>query len=75
MHGHLGELTGAEDGIPEVDILEAYLADALEVDILRGDLYEIDGIGITVGGDDDGISSGIRCRGGCWLGLIVFLAT
>ena len=75
VHGHLGELTCAEDGVPEVDILEAYLADALEVDILRGDLYEADGIGITVGGDDDGISSRIRCRGGRWLGLIVFLAT
>ena len=63
----LGELARAEDGFTEVNLFEIRLADfASEVYFLRGDLYLRDDVG-AIGTGDDGV--------GCWLGLVVFLAT
>ena len=63
----LGELARAEDGFTEVNLFEIRLADfASEVYFLRGDLYLRDDVG-DIGAGDDGV--------GCWLGLVVFLAT
>ena len=62
----LSELARAEDCFAEVELGEVDLTDAVEGDFCRSDRYLADGVG-AIGASDDGV--------GCWLGLIVFLAT
>ena len=62
----LGELARAEDCFAEVELSEVELTDAVEGDFCGSDCHLADGVG-AIGASDDGV--------GCWLGLIVFLAT
>ena len=62
----LGELACAEDGFAEVELGEVELTDAVEGDFCGSDRHLADGVG-AIGACDDGV--------GCWLGLVVTLAT
>ena len=62
----LSELARAEDGFAEVELSEVELTDAVEGDFFGSDRHLADGVG-AIGAGDDGV--------GCWLGLVVFLAT
>ena len=62
----LCELARAEDCFVEVELSEVDLTDILEGDFFGSDRHLADGVG-AIGACDDGV--------GCWLGLVVFLAT
>ena len=62
----LSELARTEDGFAEVELGEVDLTDAVEGDFCGSDRHLADGVG-AIGAGDDGV--------GCWLGLVVFLAT
>ena len=62
----LSELARTEDGFAEVELGEVDLTDAVEGDFCGSDRHLIDDVG-AIGAGDDGV--------GCWLGLVVFLAT
>ena len=62
----LSELARAEDRFAEVELGEVDLTDILEGDFCGSDRHLADGVG-AIGACDDGV--------GCWLGLVVFLAT
>ena len=62
----LSELACAEDCFAEVELGEVDLTDIIEGDFWGSDRHLADGVG-AIGASDDGV--------GCWLGLVVFLAT